>query len=52
MRIAPFLYRAARTVNDIEAVVSLNPVRIMRRLKNKIIGRAIAKTNIFRTLYR
>lgn len=52
MRIAPILYRTARTVNDIEAILSLNPVRIIRRIKNKFIGRAIAKTNIFRTLYR
>ena len=36
------LYRLARTANDIETVLSLNPKRIARRVKNKILGRTVA----------
>jgi len=52
MRIAPLLYKYARIVNDIEALISLNPTRIMRRIKNKFIGRALGRTNIYRTIFK
>ena len=42
-----FLYRLARTVNDIETVASGNPKRMARRLKNKLLGRKIA-SRLFR----
>jgi hypothetical protein len=37
-----FLYKTARTANDIETLLSGNPTRIARRLKNKLIGRKVA----------
>ncbi len=37
-----FLYKAARTANDIETLLSGNPKRIARRMKNKLIGRKLA----------
>jgi len=36
-----FLYRLARIVNDIGAVTSLNPKRMLRRGANKFIGRKL-----------
>lgn len=44
MRIAPMLYKMARTVNTIEAFASGNPVRIARRLKNIFLGRFLARS--------
>ena len=37
-----FLYKAARTANDVETLLSDNPKRIARRLKNKLVGRTVA----------
>ena len=45
------LYAAARTQRDIEAVTSGKPSRIMRRAKNKIVGRLLFRT-IGRWLFR
>jgi hypothetical protein len=36
-----FLYKAARTANDLQTFTSGNPKRIARRLKNKLIGRTV-----------
>jgi hypothetical protein len=53
MRIARFLlYRAARTANDVEAITSGDPKRISRRAKNKVIGRLLGKTGVWRRLWR
>lgn len=42
-RIAPKLYKAARMANTFEAWLSLDPMRILRRYRNKIIGRTMMK---------
>ncbi|MCM8829916.1 MAG: hypothetical protein NC824_02840 [Candidatus Omnitrophica bacterium] len=36
-----FLYKLARTVNDIEKISSGDPKKIARRVKSKVIGRKI-----------
>ncbi len=36
-----FLYKLARTANDIETITSGNPKKIARRAKNKILGRKV-----------
>jgi hypothetical protein len=41
-KLVNFLYRVARTANDMETLLSGNPKRIARRLKNKLIGRKVA----------
>lgn len=38
-----FLYRMARTANDIETLASGNPKRIVKRGRNKVIGRTLMK---------
>ena len=39
MRLSRFLYRAARTANDVESLRS--PQTAVRRAKNKVVGRAL-----------
>lgn len=41
--IVRFLYRLARLANDIETLLSLNPKRIARRVKNKVVGRRLVR---------
>lgn len=36
-----FLYKLARTANDIETLSSGDPKRIARRAKNKALGRVV-----------
>jgi hypothetical protein len=45
------MYRAARLANDVSVVASGNPHRIARRARNKIIGRAMARSGIGRLLW-
>lgn len=40
------LYKAARTMNDIETLTTGNPKRILRRGKNKLLGRLLGKLRI------
>ncbi|MGH2466699.1 MAG: hypothetical protein ACRDGL_03085 [Candidatus Limnocylindrales bacterium] len=45
------MYRAARLANDVSTLASGNPHRIARRARNKIIGRAMARSGIWRLLW-
>lgn len=45
-----WLYRSARIVNDVETLASGDPKRIERRLKNKLVGRALGP--VWRRLWR
>jgi len=42
-KIVSVLYRLARSANDFKAVISGDPKKIIRRAKNKFIGRKIIK---------
>lgn len=42
------MYKAARTARDIEVLASGDPKKIMRRAKNKVIGRILSKLKIWR----
>jgi hypothetical protein len=46
------LFRAARVVDDLEAVGSGKPKRIGRRAKNVALGRAMRKAGVWRRLWR
>jgi hypothetical protein len=46
------LYRSARIVGDVQAVASGNPKRITRRAKNKLVGRALGRSGLWRFLWR
>ncbi len=52
MRLSRFLYRAARTANDVEAVTSGKPKQIARRARNKLVGRLLSKAGVWRNLWR
>lgn len=36
-------YRTARLLNDVTTLLTGNPVRIARRLKNKLLGRSLVR---------
>ncbi|MGH7903625.1 MAG: hypothetical protein ACREPA_05790 [Candidatus Dormibacteraceae bacterium] len=46
------LFRIARTADDISAVASGNPKRMGRRAKNKLLGRALGRAGIWRSLWK
>lgn len=50
MKLTRMLYRAARTSNDIDAV--LHPHRLPRRMINKVKGRALARAGFWRWLWK
>ena len=45
------MYRAARLANDVSVLASGNPNRIARRVKNRIVGRALARAGLWRLLW-
>jgi hypothetical protein len=45
------LYRTARLANDLSVLTSGNPNRMARRAKNKIVGRAMARSGLWRLLW-
>jgi len=42
-KLASFLYKLARTANDISKVASGDPKKITRRIKNKYIGKKLVR---------
>jgi hypothetical protein len=46
------MYAAARLANDVSTLASGNPHRIVRRAKNKIVGRALGRAGLWRWLWR
>jgi len=50
--LASVLFRTARRVDDLEALASGNPKRIERRVKNRIVGRVLARAGFWRWLWK
>lgn len=46
------LFKSARTMDDIETLASGNPKRIARRVKNKVVGRALGRGGFWRWLWK
>ncbi len=42
-KLVSFLYKMARTANDIEKLSSGDPKKIAKRAKNKVIGKTLMK---------
>lgn len=42
-KIVSLLYKIARIANDLNTLLSADPTKIMRRAKNKILGRKIIR---------
>jgi hypothetical protein len=51
-RLVRSLYRSARMANDMETLASGNPKRITRRVKNKLLGRTLGRSGVWRFLWR
>lgn len=51
-RMSTKLFKAARVVDDVEAVESGNPKRIARRAKNIAVGRAFGRAGVWRRLWK
>jgi len=51
-RLSSKLFRAARRVDDLEALTSGDPTRMARRAKNKVVGRLLARAGLWRRLFR
>ncbi len=55
MRLSRFLYRAARTSRDVEAVAKTAetgaPMYVARRAKNSLVSRALARVDFSRRLW-
>jgi hypothetical protein len=48
------LYHLARQANDVESFMGLldgHPERAVRRIRNKIIGRSLARAGLWRVLF-
>jgi len=43
MKATSWLYRAARLFRDVEVIASGKPGRMLRRAKNKVVGRKIVR---------
>ena len=52
MKLTTVLYRLARSVRTVDALASVNPKRISRRVKNIAVGRTLAKLGIFKRLWK
>lgn len=52
MNLTAFLFKSARLSADAKAVASGDPKRIARRIKNKLVGRALARAGVWRKLWR
>lgn len=50
MKLASFLYKAARTVNTVNAIAK--PARLPRRMKNIAVGKTLGKVGFWRSLWR
>ncbi len=47
----PNFYRWARRLTNVQVLASGNPKRIGRRLKNKVVGRALGRARFWRWLW-
>jgi hypothetical protein len=52
MRLSSRLFRWARVATDVEALASGRPSRILRRGKNRVLGRLMGRAGIWRRLWR
>jgi hypothetical protein len=46
------LRQLARTSSDVQAVSSGDPAKLTRRVKNRAIGRMLARSSLWRSLWR
>jgi hypothetical protein len=49
---ASLLFRTARRVDDLEALASRNPMRIERRVKNKVVGQVLGRGGFWLWLWK
>ena len=52
MTLTSFLFKAARLSADASAVASGHPKRIIRRVKNHVVGRVLTRAGFWRFLWK
>jgi len=52
MKLTSLLYKAARMSATATAVTSGKPSRVARRIKNKAVGRVLARSGFWRALWK
>ena len=50
--LSSMLFRTARRVDDIQALASGSPKRVERRIKNRLVGRALGRGGFWRWLWK
>lgn len=51
MSLSRWMFKGARFARDAEAISSGDPKRVSRRIKNKIIGRALGRAGVWKRLW-
>lgn len=52
MKISNFLYQSEKLSRDVRVLLSLDSKKIIRRVKNKIVGRLLARVGFWKFLWR